>query len=113
MDYKTNRADHIEDFLVTVRTGQWFGWSDPDNKIYANVIVHDGGSKPTEQECIDGLAQMQSDFDSLSYVKAREKEYPSLGDIADAIFKKEAGDSTEFDALVTKRTTIKNKYTKG
>ena len=41
------RADHIEDYLVTVRTGQWFGWSDSKNKIYANLIVYDGGSKPT------------------------------------------------------------------
>ena len=22
------RAEHIEDYLITVRTGQWFGWSD-------------------------------------------------------------------------------------
>ena len=31
------RADHIEDYLVTVRDGQWFGWSDSKNKIYAAV----------------------------------------------------------------------------
>ena len=53
---RDGRADHIEDYLVTVRTGQWFGWSDSKNKIYANLIVHDGGSKPTEKECTDGLA---------------------------------------------------------
>ena len=57
------RADHIEDYLCTVRTGQWFGWSDIDNKIYENLIVHDGGSKPTEKECIDGLAAMQAAWD--------------------------------------------------
>ena len=58
------KPTHIEDYLVTVRTGQWFGWSDSKNKIYANLIVHDEGSKPTEQECTDGLATMQSDFDT-------------------------------------------------
>jgi hypothetical protein len=58
------RPDNIEDFLVTVRNGQWFGWSDSKNKVYANLIVHDGGSKPTEQECIDGLAALQSTFDT-------------------------------------------------
>ena len=42
----------------------------------------------------------------------RLKEYPSLGDIADAIFKKEAGDSTEFDALATKRAATKSKIPK-
>ena len=57
------RADHIEDYLVTVRTGQWFGWSDSKNKIYANLIVHDGGSKPTESDINAGLSAMQSDWD--------------------------------------------------
>tara|TARA_Y100001937_G_scaffold58197_1_gene79763 strand:- start:44 stop:460 length:417 start_codon:yes stop_codon:yes gene_type:complete len=57
------RADHIEDYLCTVRTGQWFGWSDIDNKIYENLIVHDEGSKPTEKECTDGLAAMQAAWD--------------------------------------------------
>ena len=59
------RPNHIEDFLITVREGQWFGWSNSKNKIYANLIVHDGGSKPTEQACTDGLATLQSDFDTV------------------------------------------------
>ena len=67
------RADHIEDFLVTVRDGQWFGWSDSKNKVYANLIVHDGGSKPTEQECIDGLATLQSDFDDKQTKNTNDK----------------------------------------
>ena len=63
------RADHIEDYLVTVRTGQWFGWSDSKNKIYANLIVHDGGSKPSESDCTSGLAALQSAWDE------KNKEY--------------------------------------
>jgi hypothetical protein len=59
------RPNHIEDYLVSLHTGQWFGWSDSKNKIYANLIIHDDSkTKPTEQECIDGLAQLQSDFDT-------------------------------------------------
>ena len=57
------RADHIEDYLVTVRDGQWFGWSDSKNKIYANLIVHDGGSKPSESDCTTGLAALQAAWD--------------------------------------------------
>ena len=58
------RPNHIEDYLVTLHTGQWFGWSDAKNKVYENLIIHDDSkSKPTEQECTDGLAQLQSDFD--------------------------------------------------
>ena len=63
------RADHIEDYLVTVRTGQWFGWSDSKNKIYANLIVYDGGSKPTETDCTNGLKALQDDWDE------KNKEY--------------------------------------
>ena len=59
------RPNHIEDYLVQLHTGQWFGWSDAKNKIYANLIIHDDSkTKPTEQECINGLAQLQSDFDT-------------------------------------------------
>ena len=68
MDLK-GRADHIEDFLVSYRDGQWFGWSDSKNKIYANLIVHDGGSKPTETECTNGLAALQAAWDE------KNKEY--------------------------------------
>ena len=57
------RADHIEDYLVTVSTGQWFGWTDSENKIYANLIVHDGGSKPTEADCTNGLKALQDAWD--------------------------------------------------
>ena len=63
MDIK-GRPNHIEDYLVRVRTGQWFGWSDSKNKIYANLIMHKGDTPPTEQECTDGLAQLQADFDN-------------------------------------------------
>jgi hypothetical protein len=60
-----NRPTHIEDYLVSLHTGQWFGWSDTKNKDYVNLIIHDDSkTKPTEQECIDGLAQLQSDFDT-------------------------------------------------
>ena len=59
------RPNHIEDYLISLHTGQWFGWSDAKNKVYANLIIHDDSkTKPTEQECIDGLAQLQSDYDT-------------------------------------------------
>ena len=69
MNFQTGRPNHIEDYLITVRTGQWFGWSDSSNKIYANLIVHDGGSKPTEADCTNGLAALQSAWDE------KNKEY--------------------------------------
>ena len=63
MDRFTGKPDHIEDYLVTVRSGQWFGWTDSKNKIYANLKVLDGGSKPTESEVNAGLTTMQDVWD--------------------------------------------------
>jgi len=62
------RPNHIEDYLISLHTGQWFGFQnlngDDANKTYANlVILDDTKTKPTEQECIDGLAQLQAEHD--------------------------------------------------
>ena len=51
-------------------------------------------------------------YPTLTYDRLREREYPAIGDVIDAIFKKEAGDSTEFDNFVTQRQTIKDTYSK-
>ena len=107
MDMTTGKPDHIEDYLVTVRTGQWFGWSDSKNKIYANLIVHDGGTKPTEQECTDGLSQMQTEYDALDYARKRKSEYPSIEELVVALY-----DTDDKAAIETKRAEVKAKYPK-
>ena len=83
-----SRPIHIEDYLVTVRAGQWFGWSDYKNKVYANLIVHDGGTKPSESECIEGLKAMQNawDLENDSYKSKRKAEYPSIQEQLDKIY---------------------------
>ena len=68
------RPDHIEDYLVSLHIGQWFGWSDAKNKVYANLIIHDDSkSKPSESDCTSGLATMQSDFDTAKTNAANKK----------------------------------------
>ena len=65
MNIETGKPNHIEDYLVKLHTGQWFGWSDPKNKVYANLIIlDDTKSKPSESDCTNGLATMQSEFDN-------------------------------------------------
>ena len=108
MDYLTGRANHIEDYLVTVRTGQWFSWSDPTNKIYANLVVKDGGSKPTESDCTTGLAAMQAawDLENDSYKSQRRAEYPDLASQLDDIY------HNGIDGWKTTIKAIKDKYPK-
>jgi len=102
------RPTHIEDYLVTVRSGQWFGWSDSKNKIYANLIVHDGGTKPTEKECIDGLAAMQAAWDAEfdSYKSKRRAEYPDYASQLDDIY------HNGIDSWKATIKAIKDKYPK-
>ena len=108
MDFKTGRPNHIEDYLITVRTGQWFGWSDSSNKIYANLIVHDGGSKPTESDCTNGLTALQAawDLENDSYKSKRRAEYPTIIDQLDKIY------HSGIDAWKTDIKAIKDKYPK-
>ena len=126
MDYKTGRFDHIEDVLVELHLGQWFGWSDNKNKVYANLILHpkmwdnsyegkiheDGfidnpHSKPTEKSLTDALAKKQSDFDALEYARNRWAEYPTIAELTIALY-----DTDDKAALETKRAAVKTKSPK-
>jgi len=103
------RATHIEDYLVQLHLGQWFGWSDSKNKVYANLIIHDDSkSKPSESDCTNGLATMQSDYDAEQYKRDRQSEYPNYNDCIHALL--DGGDT--LTDLQAKRTAVKDKYPK-
>jgi len=114
------RANHIEYYLIQLHTGQWFEWSDSKNKVYANLkltdkVGIDGNlvdnlitELPTEQECIDGLATMQSEFDNNDWKRDRLTEYPNENDCIHALL--DGGDTlTELQA---KRQATKLKFPK-
>ena len=77
MPDSNGKPNTLEDFLVKHRSGQWFGFNNLNcneaNKTYANLIVLDGGSKPTEKECTDGLAALQTTFDNAKTKLASDK----------------------------------------
>ena len=77
----------LEHYLMTLHTGQWFGWSDSKNKVYANLVIHDNTkTKPSEEDCIAGVAAMQADWDNKEYARKRLAEYPAIGDQLDALY---------------------------
>ncbi len=64
MDLDTGKPNHIEDYLVSLHSGQWFGWGNKE-KVYANLIIHDKTkTNPTEKQCTDGLKKLQDDYDA-------------------------------------------------
>ena len=108
MDFVTGRPNHIEDYLIGVRSGQWFGWSDHTNKIYANLVVYDGGSKPSESDCTTGLKALQDawDLENDSYKSKRRAEYPKTEDQLDDIY------HNGIDGWKASIKAIKDKYPK-
>lgn len=58
------KPENIEDILVPLHSGQWFGWSDPKNKVYANLVIHGDQEKPTEEWLETELTRQQEVWDA-------------------------------------------------
>jgi len=97
----------LEDYLVQLHQGQWFGFN--GEHIYDNLVIHsDEFAKPTEKECVDGVARLQTTWDSQEYSRNRKEEYPDIGDQLDALY--HAGAFPE--DMATKIKAVKEKYPK-
>ena len=61
----------LEDYCCSLHAGAWFGFNNINgneaNKTYANLVIHSSDAKPTEQECTDGVAALQTEYDGLEY----------------------------------------------
>ena len=69
------RPAHIEDALIKLHKGQWFTWSDVNNKVYENLqltekVGIDGNiidnpitQLPTEEEVNAKLLELQTAWD--------------------------------------------------
>ena len=102
------RYDHIEDVLVNLHGGQWFGWSDSKNKIYENLVIHtlgdDDFAKPTEKELTDALKKQQDDFDANDYARNRKEEYDALNQFELISDDDANGTTTHKDAIAAIKT---------
>ena len=57
------RPEHIEDVLVHLHSGQWFGWSDVHNKVYENLVIYSSDDKPTQEWLEAELSRLQAKWD--------------------------------------------------
>lgn len=116
MDLNTGRPNHIDDYIRTIKTGQWFGWFqggttegawvDEEGMTYSNLTILDGSTKPTESEINAGLKAMQDAFDAKDYARKRAAEYPPVIDQLDKIY------HSGVDAWKSDMKVIKDKYPK-
>jgi len=107
------RVDHIEDVLVHLHTGQWFGWSDSKNKVYENLVIHGDKEKPTKEFLESELASKQSEYDAQEYARNRQAEYPSINDLIVALWENVVEErASAVVSLEADRQAIKTKYPK-
>ena len=74
---------HIEDILMQMHSGQWFGWSDSKNKVYENLVIHGDYEKPTKEFLESEAARLQAEYDSQAYSRARAEAYAPIADQLD------------------------------
>jgi hypothetical protein len=103
------RPEHIEKVLVHLHTGQWFGWSDSKNKVYANLVIHGDQEKPTKEFLDSELARLQSEFDAQDYARNRAQAYASTGDQLDMQYWDSVNDTTTWKDHVA---SVKDQYPK-
>ena len=78
------RPETYDEILSKMHSGQWFGWSDSKNKVYANLEIYPVGGvthdKPTKVALDQLLADAQAAHDAADYSRNRAAAYPSIGD---------------------------------
>ena len=85
------------------------------NEDYSTLVWHDGSKdpKPTEEEVNAVITSLQAEYDNLNYARKRIGEYPNMYDFAEAYTEKEiGGDSTKWDAYVTKYNKVRTENPK-
>ena len=65
------RPEAIEDILVHIRAGTWFGFGGKE-KTYANLIIHSGDEKPT-QEWLEAELKSQQDAWDAEQIEKQER----------------------------------------
>jgi len=121
------RPENYDSILRALHPSQsWYGYSDSDNRIYENIIIHpevwDSGQdkmvsnpheKPTKEFLDSELAQLQSEHDSQEYSRNRQAEYPSLNDLIVALWENVVEErAASVISLEATRQAIKAKYPK-
>lgn len=74
-------------------------------------VAYAGDMQPGDRPATDAeIAEITRD--KRTYAEKRFMEYPSIGDMIDAMCKAAQGDHSELDMLMARRASIKAKYPK-
>jgi hypothetical protein len=105
------KPKHIEDVLVHLHSGQWFGWNNKE-KVYTNLVIHSADDKPT-QEWLEAELKRQQDAYDNDYARKRLEEYPSVDELVVALWEGVVEERMQAVTQVEiKRQAVKAKYPK-
>ncbi len=83
--------------------------------LYSNVVnviddttAYDAQGNPV----IYNEATVQAYIDAHAYIENRQREYPPLANLADALYHQSKGDETKLTAYLAKCEAVKTKYPK-
>ena len=78
-------------------------------KADGSILYHGNGDEPTEEAIQAKLSKLQTDYDSKSYARARQQNFPNEHDLLIALWEKVMEDRSESaDALQAIRTQVKS-----
>ena len=91
-------------------------------RAYSNAVTIDDGTGAfdadgnqieLDQALVDAAAaEIQAELDATQYQRDRQPEYPSLADLADALYWSNQGDNTKLDEYYAACAAVKAKYPK-
>ena len=91
-------------------------------RAYSNVVMVDDGAGAfdadgnqieLDQALVDAAAaELAAEAAATQYQRDRQPEYPSLADLADALYWSNQGDNTKLDAYYAACAAVKSKYPK-
>lgn len=69
-------------------------------------------NKPTKEEFLAEANRVFQEFKSNEYQRKRQREYPPLTELADALYHQQNGDDSKMTAYLAKVEAVKQKYPK-
>jgi len=107
------RPENIEDVLVHLHDGAWFGWSDSKNKVYGNLVIHHADKEKPSKEWLDAELTRQQDAYDNDHARKRKEEYPSIDELVVALWEGVVEERmSAVTKLEAKRQAVKLKHPK-
>lgn len=107
MNFDLERSIGVSDALEVLRPGS--KWYCHQNKIEGLHWISEDIERPTDEEIIQKISELQAQKEATEYQRLRAAEYPDFKEYLDGIVK---GDDSQVQAYIEACKAVKEKYPK-